>query len=139
MSETKLAILAKLGLVALETLRETYEARHDSQGAADVRAAIDRLGKVQTEELTNSGKLFARRVELDPSGLGTRPALQYVGDPMAWMSHFTSQGATARIDRGLFSGANSAEAKARAATQITVTVKPGQTVRVVPANIRSVT
>jgi len=90
-------VLDALDLAQLERLRDTYEARHDSASASNVRAAINRKGAVQTEELSNCGKLFPARVELDPSGLGTRPAIAYRGDCLAWMTPFMSPGRVGRI------------------------------------------
>ena len=58
MNENAVAILEEVGLAQLEKLRDTYDARQDRQGAAVVRAAIERRGAVQTEELSRCGRLF---------------------------------------------------------------------------------
>jgi hypothetical protein len=115
MTEAKIDLLSKLDLPALETLRATYEHRNDSASLADVRAAIGRKGAVQTGELDNCGQLFPHRVELDSSGLGTRPAITWTGDPKAWMKHFESPGAVGRFDASICTGENSPAAKAAAA------------------------
>jgi hypothetical protein len=123
--------LGAFSLAQLESLRDRYEARKDWQTAGTVRAAIQRRGVVQTEELSRSGQLFAHRVELDPSGLGMRPAIQYTGDPAVWMAPFVQAGVTGRIDAEQCTGANSPEAKAAARETVAVRVRPGETVQVV--------
>lgn len=131
MNENAVAILEEVGLAQLEKLRDTYDARQDRQGAAVVRAAIERRGAVQTEELSRCGRLFPHKVQLDPSGLGMRPAIAYTGDPAAWLAPFLLPGASGRMNVELFTGANSPGAKALARQTVTVALKPGERVQVV--------
>lgn len=130
MSETVVDTLSKLGLPALERLRDTYEARNDRQNAELVRSAIGKHGAVQTEELSNCGQLFQHR-NYDPNT--GRITHTYTGDCMAWLKDFTSQGASGSINYNLGTGANSPEAKARAAATVTTVLAPGERVQIVKA------
>jgi hypothetical protein len=130
MSESVVDTLSKLGLPALEKLQAEYVARADTQGAEMVRSAIGKKGHVQTAELFNSGQLFHQR-NYDPDT--GRITHTYTGDPKTWMREYESQGASGYINRQSCTGANSQEAKELRASQVTVTLKPGESVRVIPA------
>ena len=55
-------------LAALETLRDRYVARGDGARAAQVREAITATGSKQTDELYNSGRIFAVERPRDATG-----------------------------------------------------------------------
>ena len=110
MSEGRVALLKKLGVTQLETLRDHYESAGDQQAVADVRAAIGQAGAVQTEELTHSGRLFRHRHIDENTGAVTHT---YTGDPMAWMQAFTTGAQVCRIPVAEFTGKNSPALKAR--------------------------
>jgi hypothetical protein len=55
----------------------------------------------------------------------------YTGDIAAFMAPFVQPSHTCKIDVAAFTGENSPEAKALRASQVTVTLKPGETVQVV--------
>jgi hypothetical protein len=121
-------ILSKFDLGTLEKLRDAYDARHDRQKAADVRFAIDKLGVIQTEELSNCGKLFHHRNYDENTGRITH---SWTGDSSVWRILFEHPGVPCRLDSEMCTGANSPEAKALAASRVTVQLKPGERVQVV--------
>ena len=110
-------VLEAFSLDQLEALRDRYEARQDRARADQCRAAIERKGAVQTEEMARSGKLFSRVIQLDDSGCNMRPAIMFTGDPAAWMTHFMSGARVGRICVEECTGANSVGAKELAATK----------------------
>ena len=121
-------VLSKLDLPTLEGLRDSYEAGKNWRSVQDVRSAIDRLGGVQTQELSNCGKLFHKRNYDENTGRITHT---WTGDSSAWMKEFQHQGVPCRLDSEMCTGANSPEAKALAARRVTVEVAPGERVEVV--------
>jgi hypothetical protein len=108
MNEDTIAILQNLDLLQLDRLRDRYESRHDSASAANVREAIARKGATQTEELYNSGHLFARKAAPDDTG---RRVTTWTGDPFAWMKHFMGTAAIGRFNGELCKGENSQQAR----------------------------
>ncbi len=85
-------------LAALETLRDRYVARGDGARAAQVREAITATGSKQTDELYNSGRIFAVERPRDATG---RVIVEHHGDPMAWMQHFCGAGAVGMLNVSL--------------------------------------
>jgi hypothetical protein len=128
MSQEQIDILSKLGLPALETLRDQYITRNDFQSAARVRSAINSMDFRQTEEASRSGQLSSRR-NVDPDT--GRVTHTFVGDPMAWMQHFMTGAQVCSFNKEICTGANSLEAKMRAARMCSVEVGPGERVIVV--------
>ncbi len=126
-----ISTLSRLDLAHLENLRDHYEARGDQQNVSGVIRAINTKGEVQTEELANSGRLLKHR-NVDPET--GRVSHTFTGDPAAWMKDFTIGATVCQIDRNAYTGENSPAAKALRASQVTVALKPGETVRVVPAH-----
>ena len=117
---------------ALDKLYDDSMARNDSYNAGIAREALARHGQVQTNELSKCGRLFEHR-KVDP--YTGRVTYEYTGDPRAFLAPF-AEGAgpiIARMDARNFTGRNSPQARAYAATQQTVTVGPGERVQVVKA------
>ncbi len=105
MNEDTIAVLEACDLSQLEALRDKYAARHDSARVAEVRAAIDRKGLVQTDELSRSGKLFAHKIDMgDDSG---RKMTTWTGDSSVWMRAFQTGPIVGRIDPQLLDEAKS--------------------------------
>jgi len=123
--EDMLSAFSHLGVSALDKLLGTYEARNDSVNAGVVREALAKKGSVQTEELSRCGQLF-KHTHHDPET--GRVTHTFTGDIRAMLAPF-AEGAgpiRVRMNRENFTGRNSPEARAYAATQQTVTVGPGQ-------------
>jgi hypothetical protein len=123
-----ISTLSRLDLAHLESMRDHYNALGDHQNAAGVVAAITRMGAEQTQELADSGRLIAHR-RVDPDN--NRVIHTYTGDISAFMAPFVLGAAVCQMDRNAYTGENSPEAKALRASQVTVTLKPGETVQVV--------
>ena len=125
-----LAMYSHFTLDELNKAHHSYTARNDGAGAATVQEAISRYGSVQTDDLARCGKLFEHR-NVDPySG---RVSYTYTGDIGAFLApHAEGAGPiTAKFNRDTYAGRNSGFARAYAATQQTVTVRPGEKVMVV--------
>jgi hypothetical protein len=130
--EEMLSAFAHLSVQALDKLLGTYEARNDSVNAGIVREALANKQTVQTDELSRCGKLF-KHTHHDPET--GRVTHTFTGDIRAAFAPFM-EGAgpiTARMDWKSFTGRNSPQARSRAASQMTVTVGPGEMVQVVKA------
>jgi hypothetical protein len=128
MDEETIKTLSKVDLPRLEALRDKYEALGDQQSVSGIVRAIHTKGQVQTEELSRCGKLFEHH-HIDPRN--GQHSFTYTGDMAEFMAPFVRPPMTCRINRGIGTGENSPEAKALRASQVTVTLKPGETVKVV--------
>lgn len=82
-------------LGTLENLRDRYAGRGDGAKVRDVSAAIAKFGAVQTEALSNSGKLFAHESPRDNAG---RVTTSWTGDNLAWMAPFMTGASVGRIN-----------------------------------------
>lgn len=114
----------------LERLHAAYTARNDAAAAAAVSEAMRRRGQHQTPDMADCGRLFERRVELDPSGLGVRPAIAFTGDIAAFMEPFMRPGLTCRLDESLFRGENSPEAQMARRETVSVRLRPGERIQI---------
>ena len=91
---------ATIPLPTLDTLLTGAVARGNTELARQFRAAMNRHGHVQTEELANSGKLWAHNETItDANNLPIRAVTRFVGDIGATFAPFMSGPITGRIDR----------------------------------------
>jgi hypothetical protein len=108
MSDDLLDTLVKFDIVDLDRLQQRYAQQNNSAGVDLVNRALATKGPVQTEALSNSGKLF--RYSRTDSETG-RLTHSWVGDWAAAFSEFQPTGPMiAKVNRELFTGANGPEA-----------------------------
>ena len=128
MDEETIKTLSKVDLPRLEALRDKYEALGDQQSVSGIVRAIHTKGQVQTEELSRCGKLFEHH-HVDPRN--GQHSFTYTGDIAKFMEPFVLPPIVFKFNTAAFTGENSPEAKALRTSQVTVTLKPGETVKVV--------
>ncbi len=94
-------------LPVLDQLLSGAVSSGNTELARQFRAAINRHGHVQTEELANCGRIFGRNeVIADANGLPIRNVTKYVGDIGATFGPFMGSATTGRLNTGLFTGEN---------------------------------
>lgn len=128
MNHETINIISKLDLNQIGALRDKYEAAGDQQSVAGCIRALQTKGAVQTEELAHSGRLIEHH-HVDPRN--GQHSFTYTGDIGAFMAPFMRPPEVCKFNYGAFTGENSPEAKALRASQVTVTLKPGERVQVV--------
>lgn len=109
--------LAGWPLDLIQQFQAHYRAIGDEDGVARCDRAFELRGyEGQTSELENCGKLI-RRKQIDP--FTNRVYYDHVGDMSEFLAPFIDGGGpiTGSVNRELFTGRNSPEAKAHAAEQ----------------------
>lgn len=91
-------LLGRLDHRALEQGRRDAAARGDLDMAQACHDAMTVRARSQTPELEHCGRLF-EHIEAPSRANGNRYLTRYTGDPAAWMSAYTSPGASGKIDR----------------------------------------
>jgi hypothetical protein len=130
MNRSNIEIYSKLPRAESERLLALYESRQDSVNAAEAREGMRLRASTHPTEGAADGELVEHRHYDERTG---RIWYTYTGSPSKWMDAYTAPGATCRLNRSIYSGANGAEAKARAAQTVTTLVPPGMKVSIVKA------
>jgi hypothetical protein len=107
--------MARWDVGMLDQLQQSYRAAGDMAGVAIVDAAIAKkelVGVPQTADVANCGRLFRqRRYDADTG----RITFEYTGDIAEFLKPFTNGAITGKVNRSLFTGENSPEARTTAA------------------------
>jgi hypothetical protein len=98
--DERVRLIARLPMETRRKVRNDAALRGDGALADDACRAMEPQQLVQTDELENSGKLYASK-HRDEAG---RNITTHIGDPMAWMAPFMSGGQVVRVNRNTYAG-----------------------------------